>query len=302
MPEDVPAQASTQHGLFSRRQAYDGGWTARQVRRRLAAGRWRVVAGTALAAHDVQVGPWQLASAVGLTWPDAVVSHELAGVLWRLPVPTPVIGTATVATGRKVQGLGLRAVRRELLSGQVTRLRGLLVTDEARTAVDLLASWPWDAARDLLAWLHTRNRLNVTELRLWTETRATWVGTAQLRRLVDVSEFGSMSAAEDVFHALLRSAGLTGWRANASIVLAGRVVAVVDVLFDAHRLVVEVDGWRSHGSRSAFQRDRATQNALVAAGYTVLRFTWADLTQRPDDVERTIRQALAQTQRSSSTH
>jgi very-short-patch-repair endonuclease len=301
MPEEVPPQASSQHGLFSRQQAYDAGWTPRQVRRRLVAGRWRVVAGLALGANDVAVGPWQLASAVVLTWPDAVVSHELAGALWRFPVAAPTLGTATVAMERKVQRPGLRAVRRGLLPGQVTRLRGLPVTDEARTAVDLLASWPWDAARDLLAWLYTRNRLNATELGLWTETRATCIGTPQLRRLAELSARGSLSAAEDVFHGILTSGGLVGWRANAPIVLAGRVVAVADVLFEDHRLVIEVDGWRSHGSRSAFQRDRATQNALVAAGYTVLRFTWADLRERSDHVLRTVQQALARTRRSSST-
>jgi very-short-patch-repair endonuclease len=84
--------------------------------------------------------------------------------------------------------------------------------------------------------------------------------------------------------------------------VGGRVLAVVDVLFAAQRLVIEVDGWRTHGTRAAFQRDRATQNALVGAGYLVLRFTWTDLTQRPEHVVRTIRDALARTERSTATH
>ena len=45
-----------------------------------------------------------------------------------------------------------------------------------------------------------------------------------------------------------------------------RVIAVVDELFVAERLVIEVDGYQWHSSRQAFQRDRARQNALVAAG------------------------------------
>ena len=47
----------------------------------------------------------------------------------------------------------------------------------------------------------------------------------------------------------------------------------VDFFFPAHRLVVETDGWRDHGTRIAFERDRAKDAALVAAGYIVLRFT-----------------------------
>jgi len=56
--------------------------------------------------------------------------------------------------------------------------------------------------------------------------------------------------------------------------------------------VIEVDGERSHTGREAFVRDRRRQNALVNAGYTVLRYTWWDLTQRPDAVQAEIRRAV----------
>ena len=45
---------------------------------------------------------------------------------------------------------------------------------------------------------------------------------------------------------------------------------------------------------TAFQRRR--QNRLVAAGYTVLRFTWDDVTRRQSTVSQ-IRTALAQAPR-----
>ncbi|MDP9221070.1 MAG: type IV toxin-antitoxin system AbiEi family antitoxin domain-containing protein, partial [Actinomycetota bacterium] len=85
-PSDVPFEAVNQRGTFTRQQAYDEGWDARQVRRRLDAGRWKVVAGSALAAGQCEVGPWQLAFAVVLTWPGAVISHQLAGALHGFPV------------------------------------------------------------------------------------------------------------------------------------------------------------------------------------------------------------------------
>jgi very-short-patch-repair endonuclease len=56
--------------------------------------------------------------------------------------------------------------------------------------------------------------------------------------------------------------------------------------------VVEVDGHRYHGSYRAFQRDRAKTNRLIAAGYVVLRFTWAQLTQRPMLVCATIARTM----------
>jgi very-short-patch-repair endonuclease len=45
----------------------------------------------------------------------------------------------------------------------------------------------------------------------------------------------------------------------------------------------------------AFQADRTTTNVLQLVGYTVLRFTWADLTRRPEMVARQIRTALRRT-------
>jgi very-short-patch-repair endonuclease len=47
----------------------------------------------------------------------------------------------------------------------------------------------------------------------------------------------------------------------------------VDFHFPAARLVVEADGWRSHKTRRDFEKDRARDAALAAAGYRTLRFT-----------------------------
>jgi very-short-patch-repair endonuclease len=66
----------------------------------------------------------------------------------------------------------------------------------------------------------------------------------------------------------------------------------VDVAFGQVRLAIEVDGWAFHTTPARFQRDRQRQNRLVAAGWTVLRFTWHDLTDRPDYVLATVRALL----------
>ena len=87
----------------------------------------------------------------------------------------------------------------------------------------------------------------------------------------------------------MSSAGITGWRANAVITDAAGVIGVGDFVLDQARLVIELDGWAFHTSPDRFQRDRRRQNRLVAAGWTVLRFTWRDLTERPGYVIATIR-------------
>jgi very-short-patch-repair endonuclease len=66
----------------------------------------------------------------------------------------------------------------------------------------------------------------------------------------------------------------------------------VDFVWPCERVIVETDGWRAHGTRSAFQADRAAANRLQIAGFRVLRFTAADI-KRPHRVARQIRSALA---------
>ena len=57
-----------------------------------------------------------------------------------------------------------------------------------------------------------------------------------------------------------------------------------DAVWDAQRLVVEVDGYKTHRPRAQFERDRRKDADLVLAGYRVLRFTWWRLTREPDQV------------------
>lgn len=45
----------------------------------------------------------------------------------------------------------------------------------------------------------------------------------------------------------------------------------VDFLWRAERLIVEVDGWEAHRTRSAFEEDRVRDAHLMALGFDVLR-------------------------------
>lgn len=73
----------------------------------------------------------------------------------------------------------------------------------------------------------------------------------------------------------------------------GRFVARIDAGWPDVRLAVEVDGFSTHGSPSAMQKDLARQNRLVALGWTVLRFTWHDVVRRPRSVGAQIAEVLA---------
>jgi very-short-patch-repair endonuclease len=63
----------------------------------------------------------------------------------------------------------------------------------------------------------------------------------------------------------------------------------VDFLWRERSLIVEVDGWESHRTRSAFEEDRARDARLKVLGYEVLRFTWRQIESDTSGVAATIR-------------
>jgi very-short-patch-repair endonuclease len=67
---------------------------------------------------------------------------------------------------------------------------------------------------------------------------------------------------------------------------------VVDFLWQPQRLIVEVDGWESHRTRSAFEEDRARDARLKTLGYEVLRLTWRQVEGDASSVAQAVRQLL----------
>ncbi|MDQ3306013.1 MAG: DUF559 domain-containing protein [Actinomycetota bacterium] len=61
----------------------------------------------------------------------------------------------------------------------------------------------------------------------------------------------------------------------------GVFVAQVDLAYVLAQVAIECDGDQWHSGRQRRQADLDRQNRLVLAGWTILRFTWEDLVQRP---------------------
>jgi very-short-patch-repair endonuclease len=130
--------------------------------------------------------------------------------------------------------------------------------------------------------------LTFDDLVLRTQALAGRPGAGKLVRHIRVARPGTRSEAERTMARLLKRGGLTGWRANYP--LAG--VGVLDFAFFAQRVAIEIDGRAWHTASDRFQNDRNRQNRLVLRGWTVLRFTWEDLVERPVEVIRQVRIAL----------
>ena len=66
----------------------------------------------------------------------------------------------------------------------------------------------------------------------------------------------------------------------------------VDCLWSDKRLIVEVDGYGSHGTRTAFEEDRARDVELRLLGFQVLRFTYLTVVYKPERVAAALRRLL----------
>src|SRR5581483_8776457 len=90
---------------------------------------------------------------------------------------------------------------------------------------------------------------------------------------------------EDAFLRLTRSLHLPDPTPQFYIDLGdGEPLIRADFAWPDRRIVVETDGRKTHGTNQAFESDRRRDQRLTAAGWTVIRTTWRQLTRRPHEL------------------
>ena len=213
-----------------------------------------------------------------------VLGFDTAAQLWGLTDAEPhSIHVVIPAAARVTRPHGCTLHRRTVPANHVQRSDGLALTSRDYTVVDMLGALPWSQAVRLADRSMQRGWIQRSDVERRLDGPRQ-VGHTQLRRILGLLGDGAAAESERRLHRLLRGAGIRGWTANHAVRHRGAVIAVVDVAFVHRRLAVEVDGMAYHVDVDRFRGDRVRQNRLVALGWTVLRFTWADLTERPDYV------------------
>ena len=161
---------------------------------------------------------------------------------------------------------------------------GIPATSLPRTLVDLVARSSFGAGLVLVEAALRGDPTLTIELTRELSRRIPRRGAGNVRGVLAVADVLSESVLESHARALWISAGLPPPTQQAVIRREGRFVARVDFLWDDARLVVEVDGMGKYDDPNALRDEKRRQNELVALGYTVLRFTWSDILDRPDHV------------------
>ncbi len=295
--------AEAQNGVVTRPQLLAQGMTAREIERRVERGDLgRIWRGVYLLGPIASLNTREQAAVLACS-PRAVLSHRSAaavlGLLPRLPAAADIeISVAGRNPGRRPD---IRVHRvATLLRREVTDADGLAVTTAARTLLDLASG---SSSRQLEAAIAEAFALRLTtrrELLGLIEDHPGQRGIALLRRQLDAEAppARTRSRGEARLLVMLRAADLPRPRVNAQ---RGRWE--IDFLWEKQKLAVEVDGYASHSSPWAFERDHEKTAELQDAGLTVLRISWLQLRRRPqaafDRIARALREAERRSLRSS---
>lgn len=224
--------------------------------------------------------------------PGAALSHRSAGAVWGIRARSDDRVDVTVAARHPRPRVGIRIHRvAELHPTELRTREGLLLTSPARTVCDLAATETRNEVERALEEAIVARLTTEREVTAALERHGNRPGSALMRAILQ-SQQGTgftRSAAERALLKLILAAHLPPPEKNVRV--SGQLV---DFLWRAQRLIVEVDGYQFHGHRAAFERDRKRDQTLRAAGYQVIRITWRVLQEEPFEVVADLARALAQ--------
>lgn len=269
LPSDrlIAALASRQHGIVTSAQLAEAGLGPNAVAHRVAQGRLvRAYRGV------FQVGPLAAehgAEMAAVLATGGVLSHHSAAKLWGVRPHDGPVHVTVVGEARKRRP-GVQVHRSLSLNAAVQD--GLPLTTPTRTLHDLAAHLPQhelDRAVEQAQILRLATRDKIAREMPRRGSRA-------LKTALDNEPALTRSEAERRLLALIRQARLP--RPETNVIVNGYEV---DMLWREQRLIVEVDGFAYHSTRQAFERDRARDAALQAAGYRVIRVTWRQIATEP---------------------
>jgi len=270
--------AAAQDGVVTVGQLAALGLTERARRRRVAQRRLVVLhRGVYAVGHGEVSERGRFRAAVWACGEGAALGHLAAARLlglWERPVERIDV---VVPAPRCPRAPRIRVHRSLSLTGHdVTHVRGIPCTSATRTLVDLARS---PALEAVFERAERRGLIRPAELEALVQNRP---GAARLRALLATHRPGTgatRSVLERRLLAGIRRARLPEPLVNRTLVLDALTLQP-DLMWPAQRVLVELDGLDTHGTRTAMRRDRRRDRATILAGWVPLRFTWEDIEQQ----------------------
>ena len=272
MESALAGLARRSHGVVTRRELLRAGISAKEVEGRLRSGAliavFRAVYRVGHTAPSVEAHYMAAVKACGA---GALLSARAAAHLLGLakgPAPPPEI----TAPGKlRVQGVRTHRGHR-----QGTIWSGIPVTTPAETLVDLAAAVDEAELARACHQAGVRHHTTPNQVEAVLVRRPKTPGAAKLRRVLRGEVNVTLSALEKRFLNRLRGAGLPLPRTNR---VAGS--SRVDCRWPDLNLTVELDSYRYHSSRHAWEQDRRREREAYARGDELRRYTYGDVFESP---------------------
>jgi len=281
----IPPQLT--HGPFSLDEAREAGLTLSALK----SSAWTRLGAELYCRSGEPADPWLVLCAWHRLSPELVFSGRTAAWLHGLDYEpnNPVEAIAPpAASSRTRSGIAIR--RFELSPIDVVVIRGLRATSLNRTLLDFCIASSAVEALVAVDMAFRFGKTNAVALCRYGNDRRGMPGCARLRELAALAE-PAESPMETRLRWLLIEAGLPRPRAQVDLFAdAGSFIGRADLYYPEARLVIEFDGG-NHKNRMV--ADNRRQNDLMSAHFSVLRFTTADLQDRPRQVVALVRGMLA---------
>ena len=230
---------------------------------------------------------------------DALLSHWTAAALWGLRGYSG--GAIHVTAPRK--STSTERIRRHFSvvpEDERTKAEGVPTTSVNRTIFDLAITASVDDMVTMIKEAEYRqhwDRLSLPDLlERYPRKRGSRKVSFALQRITEEPSGRRRSKLEERFAPFLRRHRLPLPRFNDWILLGAKRYQV-DCHWPNSRLIVELDGWEGHSSRSAFQDDRARDRVLHASGYSVIHLTWNQLGVEEEAIASDLRRLLLEIER-----
>ncbi|MGN6605946.1 MAG: hypothetical protein ACTHMS_02895 [Jatrophihabitans sp.] len=287
----LPRASAAQFGAFTVGQALADGWTRSALRHGVEQGRlWVVRRGVLAAVHEPtgdrfadEIATLEVrAAAISLANPRVPASHAGCAALLDLPL----LGTghrlcASVPRGARHDVAGVHLHRTQLPSGDVRRLRSVLVLSPERTVVDLGRELGMEAA--LVAADAALHRGLTTPDRLAAAVAACrgWPGVRAAADAVAFADPFAESPFESLSRLRIAQAGLPRPALQRVIwSLDGRFLGRTDFYWDEFGVIGESDGMlkydvrRNREATTALQREKRRQEGLEQTDLIAVRWGW----------------------------
>jgi hypothetical protein len=283
----VAELAARSHGVVTRAELLRAGITDRELRRRVAKGTLVPVhRGVYRVGHAAPSLEARYLAAVKACGQGSLLAGRAAAHLLHLLKRPPSLPEVLTVTQRRPRGVVVHRVRR-CDPRDATNWRGVPVTNIPRTLVDLAAVLdPPDLARAFHEAV-VKHHIKPAAVERILARRHNWPGARKLRRVLGGDEPVSLSRLESSFIAAVRRARLPLPETNQ--LADGRYV---DCRWPEERLTVELDSYKAHDTRHAWEQDRQRERQARARGDEFRRYTWRDVVEDPEPMLRDLAELL----------